>query len=332
MVLADVCVCLSNQIRLFPYKSRTMQPRLRKVFRPSRGGVMSHRATNWAIEQRGLKPTTKLVLWHLADRHNPDQGCFPSQQRLAHDCEISRSGLNVHLAKLEESGLIVRVASVNPETGKQNPTRYYLAFEEQFTAMKAEICASPKVQKEKPCPDSGHGTVSRKPAKPCPENRDNRVQNLDTNPVREPLSKPCVHTNSKDPVPEGFDKFFKVHPRRRDRDKCIELISAAIASGVSIAWIIQSAERYRAENKGNKSMYVAYADNWLEQKRWRDHPMPKAKATPEACASDLASFWAEKIRNRAHVPSSAVSAPLAQAMVRQQLVTHDELRSAGIFL
>jgi hypothetical protein len=38
---------------------------------------MSHDATNWAIKQRGLKPTTKIVLWHLCDRFNPDSGCRP---------------------------------------------------------------------------------------------------------------------------------------------------------------------------------------------------------------------------------------------------------------
>ena len=62
---------------------------------------MSHFATNWAILQRGLKPATKIVLWHLCDRHNPDFGCFPTQARLATDCEISRSALNDHLRKLE---------------------------------------------------------------------------------------------------------------------------------------------------------------------------------------------------------------------------------------
>ena len=67
---------------------------------------MSHEATNWAIKQRGLKPTTKIVLWHLCDRFNPDYGCFPSQDRLAHDCEISRSTLNDHLAQLEAVGLL----------------------------------------------------------------------------------------------------------------------------------------------------------------------------------------------------------------------------------
>ena len=68
---------------------------------------MSHAATNWAIQQRGLKPATKIVLWFLCDRHNPDFGCFPTQARLAEDVEMSISALNEHLATLEELGLIV---------------------------------------------------------------------------------------------------------------------------------------------------------------------------------------------------------------------------------
>ncbi len=67
---------------------------------------MSHQGTNWAILQRGLKPTTRIVLWHLCDRYNPDYGCFPSQERLAYDCEISRSTLNLHLIRLETAKLL----------------------------------------------------------------------------------------------------------------------------------------------------------------------------------------------------------------------------------
>ncbi|SFC88022.1 Phage terminase large subunit (GpA) [Tropicimonas isoalkanivorans] len=44
---------------------------------------MSHHATNWAILQRALKPTTKIVLWHLCDRYNPDVGCFSSQKSMS---------------------------------------------------------------------------------------------------------------------------------------------------------------------------------------------------------------------------------------------------------
>ena len=93
---------------------------------------MSHTATNWAIQQRGLKPTTKIVLWHLCDRFNPDFGCFPSQEQLAEDCEISRSTLNEHLALLETVGLIRRMQRLNPGNKRQMPTRYILAFEPGF--------------------------------------------------------------------------------------------------------------------------------------------------------------------------------------------------------
>ena len=80
---------------------------------------MSHRATNWAILQRGLKPATKIVLWHLCDRHNPDFGCSPTQARLAADAEMSVSALNEHLAKLEGAGLIRRIRSHDPHTHRR---------------------------------------------------------------------------------------------------------------------------------------------------------------------------------------------------------------------
>ena len=131
---------------------------------------MSHKATNWAIQQRGLSPVTKLVLWYLCDRHNPDFGCFPSQDQLAADAEISRASLNVHLEKLETAGLISRRRRVDEVTRKQKSTRYVLGFEDDFGA--------------EPCPESGHG----KPQKPCPDFGKSRVQNLDTNLVREPLT------------------------------------------------------------------------------------------------------------------------------------------------
>ncbi|UXU75533.1 MULTISPECIES: helix-turn-helix domain-containing protein [unclassified Paracoccus (in: a-proteobacteria)] len=108
---------------------------------------MSHHATNWAIQQRGLAPATKLVLWYLADRHNPDFGCFPSQEQLAADCEMSRRSVNRHLNELEQRGLIRREERIDPRTKRQRPTRYVLAFEPEFAR------AAPS----HPCANSAHG-------------------------------------------------------------------------------------------------------------------------------------------------------------------------------
>ncbi|MGI3213201.1 helix-turn-helix domain-containing protein [Roseovarius tibetensis] len=197
---------------------------------------MSHAATNWAIQQRGLKPTTKIVLWHLCDRFNPDYGCFPSQSRLAHDCEISRSTLNEHLALLETARLLRRVKRLHPVTKRQMPTRYILGFEPGFTPDTPDPCPetghgiaardadSPEpderapeagaaaVDTALPCPRSGHGSDARPVSDfgpdPCPENGPTRVRNPDTNPVREPLREPVKEEEDARAREFDFDRFF----------------------------------------------------------------------------------------------------------------------------
>jgi hypothetical protein len=200
---------------------------------------MSHAATNWAIQQRGLKPTTKIVLWHLCDRFNPDYGCFPSQSRLAHDCEIGRATLNRHLDDLETRGLIRRIRNVDARTGRQRPTRYLLGFEPDFpppgsgnpdpasgapfdadtaetpcpdlrhgpASEKAPSCndLSPE-SPSYPCLDPGHGPVSHFGTNPCLKNGDSRVSFWDTNPVREPLREPVKE--EEDARARDFDQFF----------------------------------------------------------------------------------------------------------------------------
>lgn len=202
---------------------------------------MSHAATNWAIQQRGLKPTTKIVLWHLCDRFNPDYGCFPSQERLAHDCEIGRATLNRHLDDLETRGLIRRIRNVDARTGRQRPTRYLLGFEPDFppsgssnpdpgsgasfdadtaetpcpdvrhgpASEKAKSCNDlPPESPPRPCLDPGHGSVSHSGTTPCLKNGDSRVSNRDTNPVREPLREPVKEEEDARARDCDFDLFF----------------------------------------------------------------------------------------------------------------------------
>ncbi len=193
---------------------------------------MSHEATNWAIKQRGLKPTTKIVLWHLCDRFNPDYGCFPSQGRLAHDCEISRSTLNAHLGQLEAVGLLRRVPRIDPVTKRQLPTRYILGFEPGFKPVTAVpcpetghggdapseivpdagICGAVDASDDLPCPEFGHGidakAVSDFEPDPCPDFAQSRVRNPDTNLVREPLIKPVKEEEGAQAREAISDRFF----------------------------------------------------------------------------------------------------------------------------
>ena len=193
---------------------------------------MSHDATNWAIQRRGLKPATKIVLWHLCDRYNPDFGCFPSQDRLAQDCEISRSTLNEHLDRLEAEKLLRRVPRIDPVTKRQLPTRYIWGFEDSFGPHNPVPCpetghggfaadyaaeTAPEIAPTaafpaEPCPKTAHGNsvepVSGFCPDPCPENAESRVRNPDTNLVREPLSKPVKEEEDAQAREADFDRFF----------------------------------------------------------------------------------------------------------------------------
>lgn len=122
---------------------------------------MSHRATNWAITQRGVEPAVKIVLWYLADCHNNHTGlCNPSQSRLAEDCEMSRRTVNRHLAKLEELGLIRRNRATNSETMQRQSTEYELALDGIFDAAdEAQIAPETGEDTPEPCANLAHGHV-----------------------------------------------------------------------------------------------------------------------------------------------------------------------------
>jgi hypothetical protein len=211
---------------------------------------MSHAATNWAIQQRGLKPTTKIVLWHLCDRFNPDFGCFPTQARLAHDCEIGRATLNRHLDELEARRLIKRVRIVDTKTGQQRPTRYLLGFEFKDGARASSPATSENTAKDaggtapsnhpedtsfisqntakNPCLDLGHGQDAETPY--CDGGQGHPTQGtpcLETGhgPVSQIWQKPCLKNSDSrvskwgtNPVREPLSKSVKEEEDARARE------------------------------------------------------------------------------------------------------------------
>jgi len=334
---------------------------------------MSHEATNWAIKQRGLKPTTKIVLWHLCDRFNPDYGCFPSQDRLAHDCEISRSTLNDHLGQLEAVGLLRRVPRLDPVTKRQLPTRYILGFEPGFTPVAVvpcpeighgedgateslddvDVCDADGMADALPCPDFGHGDeaepVSDFPADPCPENAESRVRNPDTNPVREPLSKPVKEeegAQAREAISdEGFGDLLDAlgldpaalpgwwqgwPPRlhvQRWRDEL----------GLTEAEIIAAAEASRQEHPeppdGPKALDRAMqrAAQRKVEDAGRKRRKPKAAPAPAAKPiTDLPAFYADIVNSDRYLPVSAISNTMRDAMLARGLVTPERLRERGV--
>ncbi|WP_052245174.1 helix-turn-helix domain-containing protein [Halocynthiibacter namhaensis] len=139
---------------------------------------MSHKATNWAIQQRGLKPSTKIILWFLSDCHNSHTGrCDPCQATLAEECEMSRSTVNLHLADLEKRGLIRRIQRSNAATKTKKSTLYILALDDEKPQNVEKAVSENRTR------DSGKA-VSEKTAKPCPKKGRSRVRPIGHKPVK----------------------------------------------------------------------------------------------------------------------------------------------------
>jgi len=320
---------------------------------------MSHAATNWAIQRRGLKPTTKIVLWHLCDRFNPDYGCFPSQERLAHDCEISRAGLNTHLGKLETHGLLRRVRRIDPTTKRQMSTRYILGFEEVFPQPSRnsgpESNETAPFETTDPCPNSGHGAVSRKPPDPCPEKAQSRVQILDTNLVREPLSKPVKEEEDAQARKGLSSEFF---------ERLLKALGIDSGDALSGWWRGFSARAHIRVWRDGLGLTEDQIVEVATETR-NDHPTPPdgpkaldrameraarrlAQGTsgkagrrktkdrrkhddgPRASPDELAAFYADLVNSDKYLPASMIGNVMRDTMLARGLVTPDRLRMRGV--
>ncbi|WP_347268111.1 helix-turn-helix domain-containing protein [Paracoccus sp. (in: a-proteobacteria)] len=319
---------------------------------------MSHKATVWAIQQRGLKPATKIVLWFLCDRHNPDFGCFPTQARLAEDAEMSISALNEHLALLERAGLIRRLRSHDPRTHRRQATRYILGFEDGFPQEPPPesgdgFAGTEEEQVDDPTPESGHGndprSISGFSVEPSPDFAENHLRNPETNLVREPLSKPVKEEEGAQACAAISEQVFgdllaalgldpatlpgwwqgwppRLHVQRW-RDEL----------GLTEAEILAAAEASRQDHPvppdGPKALDRAMqrAAQRKAEDVGRKRRKPKAAPAPAAPPiTDLPAFYADLVNSDRFLPVSAISNTTREAMLARGLVTAERLRERGV--
>lgn len=289
---------------------------------------MSHRATNWAFQQRHLAPAVWRVLVMLADRHNPDHGCFPSQEQLAVDCGMSRRSVNRHLETLEAVGLIRRMQVRDPATGRQRATRYILSFEDD--------------DGQEPCARLAHG--------PCAKSGQSRVPTVAQEPVKEPVTttpsvrppspgveaacldacgpglctegrRAIVATNTMigDWIAEGLDLDADVLPVLRVRTA--KARTTPIRSWDYFTAAIRAARRQReAKERAAKAAASGAGASGS----------PDADRRSEVPPWDPVAFFAEWVNSDKYLPQSAISNRMRDELIARRLVTPERLRARGI--
>lgn len=86
---------------------------------------MSWKALNWAISIEVSTPIERLILVLLANRADESLSCYPSLGTLVSESRAARSTVLKALSKLEEAGLVVRVAQYH-KSGARRPSHYHL--------------------------------------------------------------------------------------------------------------------------------------------------------------------------------------------------------------
>ncbi len=197
--------------------------------------------------------------------------------------------------------------------------------------------------------------MSRKQPEPCPEKRQSRVQNLDTNSIREPLSKPVKEEEEAAARDADFDRFFA------------ELLSALgfAANAILPAWwqgwparlhvrrwrddlglsenrIIETATETRSDHPNPPDGPKAL-DRFMERAAQRDalaaaenakgqtvRRQRKRDEQPRLSDDEKAAFYAKMVNAEGYLPQSSITNTIRDAMLVRGLVTPERLHQRGV--
>jgi len=243
---------------------------------------MSHKATNWAIQQRGIDPAAKILLWHLADCHNSHTGrCDPSQERLAHECEMSRSTVNRHMKNLEAVGLIRRVKRYDDEKKKRSTTFYELALDRPFPMSQSDT---------KPMCQNDTDLCVKTPQNQCPTGDTLTCKGTG----KEPVNAQAHDLFSDNPEPEQqpdetelqFERFWKAYPKKAGKPAAKKAFLKAIKRAPADL-IIQRSKAYADLleapcARGEFKPHAKHPQGWLNDDRWEDDALRQNADDPEA--------------------------------------------------
>ena len=210
---------------------------------------MSHYMTALAMKQKGLKPATKIVLYWLADHHNGETGeCFPSINRLADVCEMSRRSVEGHLDILETLGLIQRVNQYR-DTGGKTSNKYILGLSENLSEQ------DDTQNLRMVCEKSAQG-----------DTQNLRMNNLGINNLGKETN---ISSSDDDGVDYYFDQLWEEYPRKVGKAQAKKAFKTA-SKKINFYDLLPKLEAYVLTLEGKETQFIPHLATWLNGERWKD--------------------------------------------------------------
>ena len=206
---------------------------------------MSHYMTALAMQQTGLKPATKIVLYWIADHYNHETGaCFPSHKRLADLCEMTRQSVITHISILKEQGFLVSTNRTR-DNGSNTSCEYKLFLQD------------------------GDVKISDTPSKNFLHEDVNLFNNhnlVNNNLVTKPNN---IFADETDET--SFEIFWKSYPKKTGKQTAKKAYIKALKSeqqGKIINGCYAYADLCKKENRPKK--YILNPATWLNGGHWDD--------------------------------------------------------------
>ena len=198
---------------------------------------MSHYMTALAMQQKGIKPATKIVLYWIADHHNSEtDACFPSLATLSDECEMSKRAVQAHIDTLSYAGLIERV-----ERKRGNGSRTSNGYRLNLTKQAWQNLPPPIAE-------SARAPMQNLPA-----------LNLGTNNLGNITTKNM----------SIFDDLWKIYPKKVGKGTAKKAFAKAMTKATADQIQHSLAVFVRAWGNQDKK-FMPHLATWLNGERWDD--------------------------------------------------------------
>ncbi|WP_052261790.1 helix-turn-helix domain-containing protein [Leisingera sp. ANG-M1] len=296
---------------------------------------MSNHVTSLLRRRRlGVGLTGKALILLMGDLASDDgSGIWASKPTMASELETSERTVQRTIKDLIDAGFV-------SEVGKRKHRNGY-TYEYRIIVERIELCEDlrpvPPTQRHHSAQDVGQGTQHLAPdtvsplteCHPTPDT----VSGEPPTECHPNQNKPNrTYCAADAPQQTGFDfggffgEFVSAYPRIGDLEATEESLREALGAGADPREILAGARAYAVEQVGNSPRYIKYSENWVDEKRWRQHvTAPLASADPrkvlETRAQDIRARkpWARTIK-----PSQAGEC------IAAGLITAAECEAAGI--
>lgn len=123
-----------------------------------------------------------------------------------------------------------------------------------------------------------------------------------------------------------FAEFVGVYPRMGDHESTEDALREALGAGADPKEILAGAKAYAVEQTGNKPRYIKYSENWVHEKRWKQHVTAPRETVD---SRKVLEERAQDIRSRKPWARTILPSQAGECIV-SGLVTVADCKAAGI--